>query len=77
MTDRGIPNVWIDSAGELTVVHKPNLSSGGQQTRTPVKEFLEIGRAGPEHEALRAQLKQREAAAVEKSMDAVTKDCPL
>ena len=45
---------------EPYVVHKANPSSGGHETRTPVKTFLDIRPFGPERDALIDLLDKKE-----------------
>lgn len=44
--------------GAMTVVHRAAPSSGGQETRTSVDEFLERGGGGPEVQAVRDAAKR-------------------
>lgn len=39
--------------GAITVVHRPNASSGGAESAMPVDEFLARGGGGPEVQAVR------------------------
>ena len=41
-----------DEDGRVFVLHKANLSSGDATTKIELADFLEIGKAGPEHQAL-------------------------
>ena len=43
-------------SARILVRHTANPASGGQVTDLPVEEFLSMGGAGPEHQALRALL---------------------
>src|SRR5436309_7279316 len=46
---------WLlcrDDDGRVFVLHKANLSSGGTATEIELGDFLERGKAGPEHQAL-------------------------
>lgn len=44
--------------GETVVVHRPNASSGGAESTTSAKEFLERGGGGPETQAVRDVLER-------------------
>lgn len=44
--------------GKVSVVHRPNASSGGAESTTPVDEFLERGGGGPEVQAVRTALEK-------------------
>jgi hypothetical protein len=48
--------------GHRTVLHEPNLSSGGRVTETPVEEWLDRTGASPENAALRSLLERSDAA---------------
>jgi hypothetical protein len=41
-----------DEDGRVFVLHKANVSSGGATTKIELGDFLGIGKAGPEHQAL-------------------------
>lgn len=43
--------------GKMSVVHRPNASSGGQESVTPIDELLERGGHSPEVEMVRKALK--------------------
>jgi hypothetical protein len=68
-----------EPSGALFVVHRPNEASGGRQSRITVDEFFGPGANGPEQQALTKILEKlkQERAEEQKSMDAVSKDCPL
>jgi hypothetical protein len=38
--------------GHVSILHKANVSSGGTATKIELGDFLERGKAGPEHQAL-------------------------
>ncbi|KAB0680910.1 hypothetical protein [Aureimonas leprariae] len=44
--------------GTTSVVHRPNLSSGGRESTMSVDEFLQRGGGGPEVQAVRAALEK-------------------
>jgi hypothetical protein len=46
--------------GRLSVVHRPNASSGGAESTMPAEEFLQRGGGGPEVRAVRAALERRQ-----------------
>ncbi len=40
------------STGEAMVLHRPNASSGGHETRSTIDQFLEVSVGKPEHDSL-------------------------
>jgi hypothetical protein len=56
---------WLLDTGEsgtVFVIHRPNKSSGGRESRTPVEEFLERHPGSPESEAVTKALERMGAA---------------
>lgn len=49
-------SIGKDLDGSIMVLHRGNLPSGGHETITTVRDFLNTGPGGPQHEALVAML---------------------
>lgn len=49
-------SIGKDLHGSTMVIHRGNVPSGGHETITTVRDFLNTGPSGPQHEALVAML---------------------
>lgn len=63
--------------GQMTVVHKANVPSGGHQTRTSLADFIEEHAGKPEHSALLQLLGQSQSEIQNQLGAEVTEDASL